>query len=182
MKKLSVVSILIAALAFTGCSTRSLVQTDYDRSANFVKYQTFRLAEGTRKSSDANPTYFNDLVAQRIQDALVSHMKGRGYQYNEPADLIVSFYLKVDNRIDYRPNPWGWGWWGMQNQIPYEVKEGTLVVNLVDARSERLVWQGFVTQNWERKPEKRERQIRDGISMIFAKYPYRAGSGTPMSM
>jgi hypothetical protein len=59
--------------------------------------------------------------------------------------------------------------------------EGTINVDLVDRRRDALVWEGVavgtVTDRDRTYPQER---IDTSIAAIFARYPYRAGVGTPV--
>ena len=62
----------------------------------------------------------------------------------------------------------------------YTYTEGTLNVDLVDAKQNRLVWTGVAVGRVGRtKPEERGAKIDAAVAEIFLRYPYRAGSGTP---
>ena len=64
----------------------------------------------------------------------------------------------------------------------YKYTEGTLNVDLVDAKQNRLVWTGVAVGRVGRtKPEERGAKIDAAVAEIFLRYPYRAGSGMPVA-
>ena len=57
--------------------------------------------------------------------------------------------------------------------------EGTLNIDVVDARKKQLVWEGVAVGTVGRvKPEQRGERIDAAVAAIFAAYPYRAGMAT----
>jgi hypothetical protein len=69
---------------------------------------------------------------------------------------------------------WGWGWnpylWGGQSFVTTST-EGTLFIDLIDARKKELVWEGegigYLTENRSLK----EKQINEFVAKILAQYP-----------
>ena len=53
--------------------------------------------------------------------------------------------------------------------------EGTLFINVVDRSTEKIVWQGRGTKtlNENASPEKREANIKNGVSLIYQKFPIK---------
>jgi hypothetical protein len=73
------------------------------------------------------------------------------------ADVVLSFSVELEERYDIRfydygfPSYWGpwggnwlWGWGrGYGDLWAYPYLESTLIVDIVDAETNRLVWRGF---------------------------------------
>ncbi len=172
MKKLFFAPFVL--LLFTACSVGKTVHTDINRSASFGQYRSFAIADEFRQGEGAKPENFNDLAYERLTDALKSEMKGRGYQHDTvQPDLLVSFFLRVEKEMNYNTRPSYWNPWGSDVNTWYETNS-TLGINLVDTRTQKLVWQGYLTDSWDKSPEKRDRKLREAIGLIFTEYPYRA--------
>jgi len=170
---------VLLAFGLWGCSSSQLVHTDLNRSADFSAYRSFKIADDFKQGDGAKPENFNDLAMGRLTSAMVSEMKGRGYQLEEQyPDLLLTFHLRVDRELNYRTTPSAWNPWGTVNS--YYDTNGTLVVNLIDQDTKKLVWQGYTTVDWQRSPEKRDKKLREAVSLIFTKYPYRVG-GRPVN-
>jgi hypothetical protein len=87
----------------------------------------------------------------------------------------------VQNRQETQSNnTYGyWGWWGRPgNTSTRNYREARLVVNMVDAATNRLVWQGWAEgeENNNRR-EDRDAVIRLTVSRILEQYPHRASQG-----
>jgi hypothetical protein len=93
-------------------------------------------------------------------------------------DLLINFQMKLQEQYITYTNGYGWGWdWGWGNSISTTtvdpVKLGTLVVDLVDARSGRLVFQGVATGSIGSRPEKNTKKLAKMVHKTFEKYPPR---------
>ena len=170
--------ILIPVLGFmAGCaSSLPSVKTDYDKEADFSRYSSFNWSEEIENQKDSHPILDNSLVRKRIKNAIRSEMEGRGYTFAENADLLVNFHLVFEDKTGYTTYPsYGYSYWRRDNIRPYNYKEGTLIIDLIDRKQNQLVWQGYTEGIMNEKPEKLEEKIRSAISLIFQEYKHRAG-------
>ncbi|TCH98701.1 DUF4136 domain-containing protein [Roseococcus sp. SYP-B2431] len=182
---------LLAALA--ACATGPDVRVDYDRNADFARYRTFGWASplGTDRSG------YTTLTTDRMKAAVEREMTARGYTYapNAP-DLLVNFHGRFQERIQVSGGPafappmayYGYRGYGVWPGYAFgsgpfvdQYTEGTINVDLVDRRRDAMVWEGVavatVTDRDRTFPQER---IDTSIAAIFARYPYRAGIGTPV--
>jgi hypothetical protein len=71
---------------------------------------------------------------------------------------------------------WGWGpWWGggptTTTYNTYITKEGTLVVELANAKNHELEWRGSVTDTISDNSNKNLGNLNKGITKLFKGYP-----------
>ena len=187
-KSMLTFTVLIAAvLASAGCATTSKfnLTSDYDRTNDFSGYRTFAFMQplGT------DTTGYESLVTQTLKSATRREMEARGYTLVESdADLLVNFNAKLAKQTrvtqmpymgpyyGYRGGFYG-GWNGYANETRVtQYDEGTLNIDLVDARRKQLVWEGVaVGRITEQHRENREAALNSTVAEVFAKYPFRAG-------
>jgi len=92
----------------------------------------------------------------------------------------VSIFTKEQERVDVYNNNFGWGWgwnpwWygGYWGNTVSRSTEGQLYIDLIDAKTNELVWQGvgsarlYTGSNLDKKEER----IREIVREILAKYP-----------
>ena len=169
-----VVAVLLAALATVPAQAQT-VKADYDKRANFAGYKTFAFKKGT----DA-PTPF---AQERIVSAISSQLKARGMSESETPDLLVYTHVQIstEQRVDttgfgYGGYP-GWGGWGggyaTSSAVVTNVPIGTLITDIVDAKTNELVWRGVATDTLltNPTPEKSEKRINKAVTKLFYKYP-----------
>jgi hypothetical protein len=178
-------TLIAAVITVGGCATVQ-VGSDYDRSASFANYHSFALMK--REHHGTNPAT-NPLVVQRAEDAIKAELERKGYKLTDDpaaADFIVDFTIGSQERTDINsyPDPyvgpgWGWGrrgWWGGpywgENLDVRQYREGTLSIDIFDARSHRPVWHGWAKKELTgRDIEHSEEPIRKAVESVLAKFP-----------
>jgi hypothetical protein len=116
------------------------VRTDFNERVDFAHYRTFKVA--TCASPDAPCSAEGNLLEARIAGAVVDQLTERGLQADpDRPDLVVGFAVMTFTKGDLvQPSgvpPWG----GLGGDIwSDDIRAGTLVVNVIDARTRCTVW------------------------------------------
>lgn len=173
MKALKFLSI-IAVILLSSCSTVRIA-TDYDKKANFDNYNTYAFYKpGIDKAK------ISDLDKRRILRAIDSELSQKGMTKSEKPALLVSIFTKENERVNVYNNNFGWGWgwgwnpwWGGNNTSVSTTTEGTLFIDLIDAKTNELVWQGIGRSTLYRGSDidKRTEKINGIVSEILTQYP-----------
>ncbi len=164
---------IFALLLFASCSSVR-VASDYDTTVNFNDYNTYAFFKpGIDKAE------ISDLDKKRILRAIDTEMSAKGFQKSETPTMLISIFTKAKERVDVYQNhygwggPWGWGWghpWGMSSNVS-RTTEGTLYIDIIDAQTNELVWQGMGTAPLVRDMEKKDAKIKEIVTKILEKYP-----------
>jgi len=181
----SLVTILAA------CASSPAIKSDYDRQADFSRYRTFGYMSplGTDKAG------YSTLLTERLKDATRGQMEMRGYVYDATnPDLLVNFNGKLQQKTQVTEAPpppmgpyygyrsgfyGGWPGYGWGDTV-YQYTEGTLNIDLVDARRKQMVWEGVAVGEVQNPDTATSSQnIDKAVAGIFAKYPFRAGVAAP---
>lgn len=159
----------VLLLVFASCSS-VYVATDYDKKANFEGYKTFAYFK-----SGIDKAEISDLDKKRILFALDEVMLSKGFTKAENPDLLISFFTKERERVDvYNNFGYGWGWrpyWGYGYSTPVTTTEGTLIIDVIDAKTKELIWQGKGTGYLTENVNKKDARIKEFVSKILEKYP-----------
>lgn len=181
----SLVTILAA------CASSPAIKSDYDHQADFSRYRTFGYMSplGTDKAG------YSTLLTERLKDATRGQMEMRGYVYDAAnPDLLVNFNGKLQQKTQVTEAPpppmgpyygyrsgfyGGWPGYGWGDTV-YQYTEGTLNIDLVDARRKQMVWEGVAVGEVQTPDTATSSQnIDKAVAGIFAKYPFRAGVAAP---
>lgn len=161
-----------------GCGPTSQVFTDYDRTANLEAYKTFGWLASTSIEGRNNPIYYNELNDKRIKTAVANQLESRNYKFSEEPEMLIHYHIVIDDKAVVRTDPYGYyyGPYWMRTEVNvYEYREGTLIIDLMDADTNSLVWRGWITSFLKNSdPSKMEESIDRAVRMIFAEYPYHA--------
>jgi len=145
-RRLFVALAVCAASAFAGCAARS-VHSFVERGTDLSQYHTFAWGLADRGGTGDPRLDDNEIVQERIQAAIEKQLAARGFQKsveNSP-DVRVHYHVSVQQKIDLSnefdpitqaPEP-------CTNCEPSIYDAGSLVVDLISVRSNRLVWRGW---------------------------------------
>jgi hypothetical protein len=162
---------ILAAAGLAACATLRTT-ADYDRSVDFSKYRTY-------KWIDTGDLPENSIVAKRLTSAVDRQLRAKGLAPAEPADLLVAMHARLSRQLVYHSEALGWGYgrgWWRGNVVytrPQEIPVGTMVVDLVDARTDELVWRGVARRVLDPTAsiEEKERDADESASRLFESYP-----------
>ena len=191
---------IAAALLITtfmiGCASGAKIRSDFDRDTDFSQYQTYNFY------ADAGPehTDYQSLFSQHMVTAITKEMDARGYEKSDDPDLLVNFnaFLRDKTKVTTRSAPVSYGgyygyrrgyydpWFGYSHSYATEThvseySEGTINIDLVDAKKKKLIWEAVgVGRVNEKTLRNVEQAVMDAVPRFFETYPYRAGEAAPI--
>ncbi|CCG54119.1 Probable lipoprotein precursor [Flavobacterium indicum GPTSA100-9 = DSM 17447] len=167
MKTLKLLSVVGIFFLISCSSVR--VNADYDKKANFSAYKSYAYFK-----SGIDKAEISDLDKKRILYAIDDAMATKGFTKSESPDVLISIFTKEREVIDvYQNYGWGWGWgpWGLGYNRTISTPEGTLFIDIFDAKTKELVWQGQGTGYLTTNTDKKEERIKEFVSRILEQYP-----------
>ena len=172
---MKIIKLLPVLLLFLASCSSVRVASDYDKNVEFTQYKTFAFHK-----NGIDKVEISDLDKKRILRAIESQMLAKGFTLSENPDLLINFFTKSREQVNVNQynNGWGYGWgWGWNPYIygghtsVSRYTEGTLFIDLIDAKKKELVWQGegegVLTENSGDK----EKRITEFVTKILAQYP-----------
>ena len=181
MKLKGIIASLFVAGLLASCAPAVTVKYDYDPKVNVRQFSTYRIEADRQRNAD--PSVGGNLNQRRIADALDQSLKARGYKPAQGgnADLVIRFFADSRDRQQIQSNNnWSpyWGWWGPGSNQVYSrnYEENRIVVNVYDARTNDIIWQGWATgQLNQRKERERDAAFRESVVSIMKNFPESAG-------
>lgn len=174
------------ALALMSVPARAQsVDVDYDKTVNFRAFKTYAL--GTVKMTDDS----SPLMVQRTVSALEGQMSAIGFRKVETnPDLIVAIQSSTREELSY--TTWGdyspyWGgpypywrgvaypfWWssGFSGVDVQTILIRTLIVDMIEARTEKVVFRGTAEDRVSHKAKKNEHKAYEAVAEIFEESPW----------
>ncbi|MEN2487917.1 DUF4136 domain-containing protein [Flavobacterium sp. B11] len=174
MKTLKLIPFLLL-LILTSCSTVT-VYSDYDKTVDFTPYKTYAYFK-----PGIDKVEISDLDKRRILRAIDDQMQAKGFTKSENPDLLVNIFTKSREQVDVNQFTagwgygWGWGWnpymmYGGQTTVSTST-EGTLYIDLIDAKKKEMIWQGEGIGTLTRNIDKKDEKIAEFVAKILAQYP-----------
>jgi hypothetical protein len=166
---------LFLGVALAGASALAqTVNIDYDHSINFLKIKTYTWA----KVHATDPA-----VEQRITLALNRAMSGRYMtEKAKDGDVMVTAVEASKDKQEYADfynslgdyawqRPWGSG--GLMDAQPglADLPLRTLVVDMYDTKTHKLVWRGVVTEPAAKSEDQMGQEMDKAVTQLIGKYP-----------
>jgi hypothetical protein len=172
------------AIAASGCAATIGVSSHVAPERDWSGYRSFEWA-APDAVPEADPRLAaNPVFADRMHGAVAAGLESRGWSRAAAAgpDVLIHYHANVTTRLDvagidraYGSCPGGEC--GSQT-VDYEV--GTLVLDFVDAGTQRLIWRGWAQtelQELLRDPERMAETIDQAVARMLRQLP---APGTPV--
>ncbi len=156
----------------TGCSTIR-VETDFDPDADFASLKTYKWIEHTKKTD--SEMMKDPLIRTHVINAVENEMDAKGYfkAVNENPDFLIAFYAGSRKKVDVTHYHYRYGRWGRLRGRDISVrkyKEGTLIVDIIDARTKQLAWRGWAVSVLHGRENAAE-DIQASVKKMLHRYP-----------
>jgi hypothetical protein len=179
---LRVCAFLAAAAVLNACGGIP-VSTDYDPDWHLPTPASYGWM--ARPARVADPMVDNDLVARRVQRAVDEQLEAKGLRRvtaQQQPDLLVTYHIGEEEKLDISSFHSSFGYYpcwhcfgpGFDSDIwVTQYTQGKLVVDLVDAKTQQLVWRGVAARRVPRldSPTERDQYIRETVTAIFKRFP-----------
>ncbi|MFV8327269.1 DUF4136 domain-containing protein [Flavobacterium sp. ZS1P14] len=176
MKAIKLIPVVLLLLVASCSSVK--VYSDYDKNVDFSQYKTYAFH---RRGIDR--LEISELDKKRILHAIDNELSKKGMTKSETPDLLINILTKEREQVDVTQynTGWGYGWrygwnpylWGGRTYVSTST-EGTLYIDLIDAKKKELVWEGegvgYLTENRNEK----EKQINEFVAKILEQFPPKA--------
>ena len=162
----SVGIVLLAATA----SFAQQVKTDYDRSTDFSQYKTYSWEKVQTQ---------DQLWVDRIKAAVNSALAAKGWTEvpsGGSASVVAIEMTRNQQTLDTFYNGFGGGWswgggFGDSTTTVENYKVGTLVVDLFDSNSKKLLWRGSSSDTLSDKSDNNIKNLDKGVQKMFNHFP-----------
>ena len=180
-------SMALMALFAWGCASSAHIEKD--PSANFAAYRTYAWAPkpdtATQKSRNS------DLLEKNMKMAVTRELDKIGLRENrQRPDILLDYEVQVDrttktrsesvySQPTFRPfyNPYTRRWGTIyypsqylgQDNYPQSVNEGTVTITMIDARTDKTIWQGWTTDEINSR-YMTAKDIESSVAKIMKKY------------
>jgi Domain of unknown function (DUF4136) len=187
MKKLrttlNLMSLVLPVLFVISCATPAYVEKD--ESTDFSRYHSFAWVDKSGKEKK------NEFMDKHVKEAVAEKLKKEGWKEDSKSpDVLLSYDLLVEktskeqnnpvysqpySRVFYNPYTRRYGrifypssFLGYDNNT-YTQNEGTLTLTMLDADSDKTIWQGWTTDEVNSR-NVTKKEIESSVKSIFRKF------------
>lgn len=152
--------VALALLALSACSSQPSYDVDHSDTYDFSGLQSYRWYDDVHPSKEAEYRQYNS-SDKRVRTYVDRELQGKGFRDSAPAqaDFWVNYHIskqdqmRIDNIGSYPQGVHGGvgvGSYGSGVSIGYSsgpsvkhYQEGTVVLDIIDAGSQKVVWRGI---------------------------------------
>ncbi|GCC50385.1 DUF4136 domain-containing protein [Chryseotalea sanaruensis] len=171
-------NILLAIILVSACSPQIQVYSDSDPGYAVQNLKYFDWSQKSDIEKSKNPLYYNELNDKRIKNAILEQLTMRGYTLSEVSpEMLIHYHIVVDDQSTIvRTEPYGYfygPYWMRTRTDVYSYRKGSLIIDLMDAKTNNLIWRGWATTNLTSiTPDEAEEIINLAIFKIFRRFPH----------
>jgi hypothetical protein len=182
--------LVLLPVIFMACSPSFRVSSELPDNARNMAFRSFKFYNP--KNVPASNFSFSEENQKILFDAIANELKLKGYTSRQDADLLIRVQggtrLAQEERGDrmggmYDPYMMGYPYSRRYYGYPYyplydrqyqdiSKKETTVIVDVLDARDESLVWQGSGTGVIGKKESEVTEKLREAVHNIMQNFPY----------
>ncbi len=171
------IALLVAVVAGSGCAATT-VRSYADRSLDLQQYRTFAWAPSVARSTGDPRLDNNEFFDQRVRSQVEKELTRRDFEKatSRVPDLFVHYHASVTQEIDVRTVDHDYQYSNVVTMEPFVFDAGTLLVDLVDPRTNRLIWRGWVQANIDGIIDNQrilEQRIDEAVARILDRLPPR---------
>jgi uncharacterized protein DUF4136 len=170
---------MVSVATLTACAARMTVSSHVEHGLDLSRYRTFdwgpadALPTGDARL-DKNP-FFKD----HVQGAVEKGLAARGFQLivpGSPADLLIHYHASISRRVNVYHVDGARGYCSQADCPPdiVEYEAGTLVLDIVDAHTNKLIWRGWARNSVEDmlvSPEVMAKTIDEAVVRMLLRLP-----------
>ena len=178
----------LSGLLLAGCA--SVAHVEKDKTVNFSKYQTYAWVDTKDKQNDSTRTSVSDLTERTIREAVNAELTKTGWRESKKPDVLLTYDVLVEKNVKeltnpvysrpysrYYYNPYTRRWMSFfypsqflgYDRDEQQVREGTITISVIDAKTDKTIWQGWTTDEVNSK-NLSSKEIKNSVKSIFRKF------------
>jgi hypothetical protein len=182
MRFLSLPSVLLTVLLFSGCAATRVSQ-DYDTAFHFEFTSSYNWDPDNPENLSGSDKE-NQLLANRFKNAIENTLYSLGFEVSDKPDLLISYTYSVVQRLEtdpfYPSFGYEYGWFGRHGGLSlysttgiYQYSVGELTISFYYGKTHDLVWRGVGTRDvfTRSSPEAITKEVNDMVASVLAQFP-----------
>jgi transcriptional regulator with AAA-type ATPase domain len=177
--------------AFFLASCGSVAHVEKDPTVNLDHYHSFSWVDTRASQNDTVKTPVSDLTERNIISAVNEELKKQGWAENKTRpEVLLTYDVLVEKSVREQDNPVYSQSYTRYYYNPYtrryvpvyypsqflgydreqrDVREGTVTVRMIDAKSDKTIWQGWATRDVDSR-NLTSKEVQSAVRSIFRKF------------
>ena len=178
----------LSGLLLASCA--SVAHVEKDKNVDLNNYRSYAWVDSRDKAADSGKTRVSDLTERHIKTAVNEELSKAGWKESKRPDVLLTYDVVVEKGIReqsnpvysqsytrYYFNPYSRRWMSVYYPSEFlgydrdqqQVREGTITVSLIDAKTDKTIWQGWTTDEVSSR-NLTSKEVQAGIRSIFRKF------------
>lgn len=185
--------LVLPGLSVTACGPRMMVEQTPQSGLPGDGHYAWGIASD-RIPGDGDPRVNNDIIAAKLQAAIDAGLTKRGFQRvdRNAATWLVHYHAGLEKQTQVVSEPlyppsmprvicgayrcstaYDWGFYGPPEFVTRTVifHEGTLLIDIHDAKTNQLVWRGSLTNEVNINKPLNEKALQSAVDKLLLKLP-----------
>ena len=191
----AIITVAVMAAFLTACSPSVQVRTDTDPGVNMSQYKSYDFFSQLGIEGDG----YSNLLGQHFRAAISSQMNARGFSQSETPQLQINVSIGAEDKVRVNTyqdpylyggyygrgygayghgSPWGYGG-GATRTTVHQYTQAKVYIDMVDASTHKMVWQGVATFTVTDKMQGQLREtVNNTVEKILSQFPVPATSAS----
>ncbi|MDW7695546.1 DUF4136 domain-containing protein [Flammeovirgaceae bacterium SG7u.111] len=172
--------LVLLGITLSACNIVNVTSVTSD-SSDFSAYQTYQFDKDAGRANSVLLQSDQDRIMELIQ----SEMEARGYEESSSPDILVDYFITIEDKVQKRESTIqdarmgymgqrNYSWSASDSIVVSRYKEGSLVIDIIDAKKKNMVWEGTATAEVVKNRKNKEEFLQKVVSSIFSKFPHQA--------
>jgi len=165
----------LAAIPLVSCAPVH-VDSYVGRNVDLRQYRTYAWAAADSFSTGDPRLDNNTFFIERLQRAVDDELQRKGFEVTTAgqSDLVVHYHARIEQRLDSSDFQYPESQCQSGECRPFIYDAGTLLIDVVDRRSNQLLWRGWVERGLGGTIDDQARMeaaVDDAVKRIMARFP-----------
>ena len=177
-----------SGLVLAGCA--SVAHVEKDATVNLNSYHSYAWVDTREKKNDSTKAEVSDLTERSIKPAVNGELAKAGWRESKRPDVLLTYDVLVERGVReqnnpvysepytrYYYNPYTRRWMSVYYPSQFlgydrnqqQVREGTITISLIDAKTDKTIWQGWTTDQVNSR-NLTSKEIQNSVKSIFRKF------------
>lgn len=170
-------AVVLVAFWLAGCATLS-VNSYTQRGVDMKQYRTYSWEASAPEATGDPRLDSNPFFDERVRADVEKQLARRGFEKTwESPDLLLHYHASMTQRIDVNGIDREHGYCEAGDCRPFVYDAGTLLLDMVDAHTHKIVWRGWVEGSMDGVIDSQrlmESRIDESVARLFQKMPPRS--------
>jgi hypothetical protein len=181
---------LLTILFMAACSSGVKISSNHEEDINFNEYSTFKVLPVEYETTER--LQYSEDNKKIIKEAIINELKAMNFTEDDSnPDVLMYATVTIEKEAQMRERTFqdgpaytgqrNYSWSASDSILVGYYDEGSLVVNMIDAKKNHLVWHATARKALKDKAEEdRETKLRQAVSDMFDEYPGNPNPPTSM--